>query len=79
MCALVRPKVPFEYRSKDEFPARLAEWIGHVFYDVLPEHGYEIRKEQIFTAFQLADAVCRRKVHFAEAGLGTGKTFARIV
>jgi len=79
VCALYRPKMPFEYRSKDEFPARLAEWIGHVFYDVLPEQGYEIREEQIFTAFQLADAVCRRKVHFAEAGLGTGKTFAYLL
>ena len=24
MCAFVRPRVPFEYRNKDEFPARLA-------------------------------------------------------
>ncbi len=79
MCAMFRPKAPFDYHSKDEFPARLAGWIGHVFYDVLPEHGYEIREEQIFTAFQLADAVCRRKVHFAEAGLGTGKTFAYLL
>ncbi len=79
MCALVRPSVPFEYRNKDEFPAQLANWIGHVFYDVLPEHGYEIREEQIFTAFQLADAVCKQKVHFAEAGLGTGKTFAYLI
>jgi len=79
LCALVRPKVPFKYHSKDEFPAKLAKWIGHVFYDVLPEHGYEIRDEQIFTAFQLADAVCKQKVHFAEAGLGTGKTFAYLL
>jgi ATP-dependent DNA helicase DinG len=71
--------MPFEYRSKDEFPVKLAQWIGHVFYDVLPEHGYEVREEQIFTAFQLADAVCKRKVHFAEAGLGTGKTFAYLL
>jgi len=79
LCALFRPKVPFDYHSKDEFPARLTEWIGHVFYDALPEQGYEIREEQIFTAFQLADAVCKRKVHFAEAGLGTGKTFAYLL
>lgn len=72
-------KVPFEYRNKDEFPAKLANWIGEVFYEVLPKYGYEIREEQIFTAFQLADAVCKRKVHFAEAGLGTGKTFAYLL
>lgn len=79
MCALFKPEVPFQYHNKDEFPKRLAEWIGHVFYDVLPDHGYEIREEQIFTAFRLADAVCRQKVHFAEAGLGTGKTFAYLL
>jgi ATP-dependent DNA helicase DinG len=79
LSTLLRPRVPFEYRSKEEFPRRLAGWIGQVFYDILPEHGYEIREEQIFTAFQLAEAVCRRKVHFAEAGLGTGKTFAYLL
>ena len=76
--ALVRQKVPFDY-GKGEFPAKLAKWIGDVFYDVLPEHGYEIRDEQIFTAFKLADAVCRQKVHFAEAELGIGKTLAYLL
>lgn len=79
MCTPLKQKMPFEYSSKDEFPAKLAKWIGHVFYDILPEHGYEIREEQIFTAYQIADAVCRQKVHFAEAGLGTGKTFAYLL
>ncbi len=79
MSSPVRPQVPFAYRGKDDFQAKLAQWIGDVFYDVLPAHGYEIREEQIFTAFQLADAVCKGKVHFAEAGLGTGKTFAYLL
>ena len=79
MCALVKTKVPFVYCQKNEFPTRLAQWIGEVFYEILPEHGYEIREEQIYTAFQIADAVCKRKVHFAEAGLGTGKTFAYLL
>jgi len=74
-----RAKVPFAYRGKDGFTAELSQWIGEVFYDVLPAHGYEIREEQIYTAFQLADAVCKEKVHFAEAGLGTGKTFAYLL
>ncbi|MHB8917801.1 MAG: ATP-dependent DNA helicase [Desulfocucumaceae bacterium] len=75
----LRSQVPFAYRSKHHFPAKLTEWVGQVFYDVLPEHGYEIRDEQIYTAFQLAEAVCKGKVHFAEAGLGTGKTFAYLL
>lgn len=78
MCAL-RSKLPFTYHGKHDFPARLTEWIGQVFYDILPGCGYEIREEQVYTAFQLAEAACRGKVHFAEAGLGTGKTFAYLL
>lgn len=78
MCALPS-RLPFAYRGKQNFPAKLAEWIGQVFYELLPARGYEIREEQIYTAFQLAEAVCRGKAHFAEAGLGTGKTFAYLL
>ncbi len=74
-----RLKAPFEYNKNEEFPDKLADWIGDFFYDILPEHGYEVREEQIFTAFRLADAVCNKKVHLAEAGLGTGKTFAYLL
>ncbi len=74
-----RLKALFEYDKKEEFPSKLVEWIGEVFYDILPEYGYEVREEQIFTAFQLADAVCNKKIHLAEAGLGTGKTFAYLL
>ena len=79
MCAHERAKVPFAYRNKDDFPTKLAAWIGHVFYDILPKNGFEIREDQIYTAYQLANAVCKQKVHFAEAGLGTGKTFAYLL
>jgi ATP-dependent DNA helicase DinG len=74
-----RIKVPFEYKTKEEFPTKLVDWIGEVFYDILPEHGYEVREEQIYTAFQLADAVCDKKIHLAEAEVGTGKTFAYLL
>lgn len=75
----VRRKEPFDYNSQEEFKVKLMEWIGDIFYDILPEHGYEVREEQIFTAFQFADAFCNKKVHLAEAGLGTGKTFAYLL
>ncbi len=78
MCA-IKSQLPFTYHGKHDFTARLTEWIGQVFYDILPGCGYEIREEQVYTAFQLAEAVCRGKVHFAEAGLGTGKTFAYLL
>jgi len=77
MCA--RLKEPFEYNNKEDFRVKLSDWIGDIFYDILPEHGYEVREEQIYTAFQLADAICDKKVHLAEAGLGTGKTFAYLL
>lgn len=77
MCA--RIKTPFEYTRSSEFQEKLVEWVGDVLYDILPEHGYEVRDEQIFTAYQIADAMCEKKVHLAEAGLGTGKTFAYLL
>lgn len=77
MCA--RRKEPFEYKKREEFHEKLVEWIGDVLYDILPEHGYEVRDEQIFTAFQIADAFCKKEVHLAEAGLGTGKTIAYLL
>lgn len=77
MCA--RLKSIFEYERREDFHDKLTEWIGDVFYDILPEHGYEVREEQIYTAFQMADALCSGKVHLAEAGLGTGKTFAYLL
>ena len=77
MCA--RLKSIFEYERREDFHDKLTQWIGDVFYDILPEHGYEVREEQIYTAFQMADALCGNKVHLAEAGLGTGKTFAYLL
>jgi ATP-dependent DNA helicase DinG len=77
MCA--RLKEPFEYNNRNEFLVKLGDWIGDVFYDILPEHGYEVREEQIYTAYQLADAICNNQVHLAEAGLGTGKTIAYLL
>ena len=77
MCARLKPL--FEYDRREDFNDKLTQWIGDVFYDILPEHGYEVRDEQIYTAFKIADAICNRKTHLAEAGLGTGKTFAYLL
>lgn len=74
-----RNKAPFAYANRQDFKTKLSDWIGDVLYDILPEKGYEVRDEQIFTAFQIADAICDGTVHLAEAGLGTGKTFAYLL
>lgn len=76
---LTRLKPPFDYKDGEQFHEKLVDWIGDVLYDILPEYGYKIRDEQIFTAFQIADGFCNKEVHLAEAGLGTGKTFAYLL
>jgi len=72
-------KLPFEVGKQDQFIDKLGEWIGDVFYDLLPDAGYELRDEQIFMAYQVERAFKEKKVIFAEAGVGTGKTFVYLL
>ncbi|WP_409288877.1 ATP-dependent DNA helicase [Peribacillus sp. SCS-37] len=71
--------LPFEVSKTDSFFDKLSEWIGDVFYDILPEQGFELRDEQVFMAFQLEKAFKEKKVMFAEAGVGTGKTISYLL
>lgn len=72
-------KLPFKARSQDEFQQKLTEWLSWVFYDELPARGYEVREEQIYTAFRMAKALNAGATLMAEAGPGTGKTFAYLL
>ncbi|WP_026581117.1 ATP-dependent DNA helicase [Bacillus sp. J33] len=72
-------RMPFAVSKSESFYEKLSEWIGDVFYDLLPEAGFEIRDEQIFMAFQLEKAFKDKKVIFAEAGVGTGKTIVYLL
>ncbi|OIJ20084.1 ATP-dependent helicase [Anaerobacillus alkalidiazotrophicus] len=72
-------KLPFTYDRKKSFIEQLGDWVGDVFYDILPEAGFEIRDEQIFMAYQLERSFAEKKVIFAEAGVGTGKTIAYLL
>lgn len=72
-------RLPFPARTGGEFDRGLFAWLGHVFYDVLPVHGYELREEQIYTTFRIAQAFVNGTILFAEAGSGTGKTFAYLL
>jgi len=71
--------LPFTISKNDAFYDKLSEWIGDVFYDILPEKGFEERDEQIFMAFQLEKAFKDKKTIFAEAGVGTGKTIVYLL
>lgn len=71
--------MPFSISKTDSFYEKLNEWIGDVFYDILPEAGLELRDEQIFMAFQLLNAYKDKEIMFAEAGVGTGKTIVYLL
>ncbi|MCM3215587.1 ATP-dependent DNA helicase [Niallia taxi] len=71
--------MPFEVSKTESFYDKLGEWIGDVFYDILPDAGYELRDEQVFMAYQLEKAFKEKKTIFAEAGVGTGKTFVYLL
>lgn len=70
---------PFDYDPSKPFIQQAGEWIADVFYDILPEAGFEVRDEQIYMAFQLERAFAEKSVIFAEAGVGTGKTIVYLL
>jgi ATP-dependent DNA helicase DinG len=72
-------KLPFTITKDDTFFDLLGDYIGDVFYDILPEKGYELRDEQIYMAFQVEQAFKNKGIVFAEAGVGTGKTFVYLL
>ncbi len=71
--------MPFRYTTITDFEQKLNDWLSNVYYEILPAAGFETREEQIYTAYRIAQAFCRRQVLFAEAGSGTGKTFAYLL
>ncbi|MBG9818031.1 helicase C-terminal domain-containing protein [Bacillus safensis] len=72
-------RLPFSLSKELNFYEELGNWIGDVFYDILPEKGFDLRDEQIFMAFQLERAFKEKSVMFAEAGVGTGKTIVYLL
>lgn len=75
----MQDRIPFVVSKTESFYDKLSEWIGDLFYDILPEAGFELRDEQIFMAFQLEKAFKDKKIMFAEAGVGTGKTIVYLL
>ncbi|WP_234410451.1 ATP-dependent DNA helicase [Caldalkalibacillus mannanilyticus] len=72
-------KLPFQIDKTKTIYEQISDWVGDVFYDILPEAGFELRDEQIYMAFQLEKAYKEKSVLFAEAGVGTGKTIAYLL
>ena len=59
---ICKSSLPFEINKSESFFDVLGDWIGDVFYDTLPESGFELRDEQIYMAFQLEKAFKEKKV-----------------
>jgi ATP-dependent DNA helicase DinG len=76
---VLQNRLPFEISKTESFYDKFSEWIGDVFYDILPEAGFELRDEQVYMAFQLEKAFKEKEVIFAEAGVGTGKTIVYLL
>lgn len=74
-----KQSLPFTISKQENFFDRLGDYIGDVFYDILPELGYELRDEQIYMAYQIDQAFKNKSTVFAEAGVGTGKTFVYLL
>lgn len=72
-------KYPFAFDPSQPYMKQVRDWVADVFYDILPEHGFEVRDEQIYMAFQLERAFQEKRTLFAEAGVGTGKTLVYLL
>lgn len=75
----MRRSIPFPLSKEKSFFESLSDWLGDIFYDVLPEKDYDIRDEQIFMSYQIVKSLKEKNTLFAEAGVGTGKTIAYLL
>lgn len=63
----------FSLTKTKNFYEELNNWIGDVFYDILPEKGFDLRDEQVFMAFQLERAFKEKKSHVRRSWSGNGE------
>ena len=55
------------------------EMLITIFREILPQHGYTTREEQITLAETILTSISRRHILLAEAEVGTGKTLAYLI
>ncbi len=58
---------------------KMDEVLSNIFADILPQHGYAMRKNQIALAEHILETISRRAISLAESEVGTGKTMAYLV
>lgn len=71
--------LPFRFTTTANFYEQLNLWLSTVFYTTLPAANFEIREEQIYSSFRIVNALKEKGALMAEAGSGTGKTFAYLL
>lgn len=71
---------PEEQRKKKKTAlTAIGEKVSEFFWDIAPEHGFEMREGQQDMSFEIVDALIHDQ-HFAvEAGVGIGKSFGYLV
>jgi ATP-dependent DNA helicase DinG len=60
-------KYPFAYNHSEPFIKQVSDWVADIFYEILPDAGFEVRDEQIYMAFQLERAFAENQTILAEA------------
>lgn len=55
------------------------EEIEHIFQELMPKHGLNVREEQLRLSLQMLDALWGKQIALCDAGVGIGKTYAYLV
>ncbi|MEA5003849.1 MAG: hypothetical protein VB081_10155, partial [Christensenella sp.] len=58
---------------------KMDEILIRIFANILPQHGYAVRENQIALAEHILETISRRAISLAESEVGTGKTMAYLV
>lgn len=58
---------------------RASNFLAHIFYDILPLHGFLLRENQLSLSLAMLDSMEKAKVALCEAEVGTGKTHAYLL
>ena len=53
--------------------------IDHIYFDIFPKHGMEVREGQIALCHNMLDTFADKRISLCHAGVGIGKTSAYIV
>lgn len=69
----------YESRELPSETSRAMGLIGHIFAEILPQHGFLHREKQSEMSLQIYNALCAGRIALCEAGTGSGKTLAYIV